>query len=389
MMIKLLRWSMTFIVLSSILSSGAGCRQEEVSKSETRKAPETKPAAGLPAKPAWEEDWGKSLSLGKKEQKVVIYYTGGGELVTDVSRAFKEKYGMDAEWLVVRSQELISRVMLERRGGLYVPDLVMAGGDTLLELGRQGVLEPLEPSLILPQVTDRESWLGGSLYFIDREHKVFPFRSRTGSTILINSELVRPEELKSYRNLLEPRWKGKIVVNDPSVGGAGNVFVAALYVLMGEDFLRELAKQEPIITRDQRQQVEWVARGKYSILLGPHVIIMSEFQKAGAPIKHIVPVVEGSWSGAGGGIISLMNQAPHPAAARVFLNWFLSREGQTVASKAVSEQSRRVDVSTEFIDPDRLLQRGVNYLDGESELMLKTRKDIMGLARDIFAAQLK
>ncbi len=347
-------------------------------------APTSKAAVPAAAEPAWKEEMDKTVAAARLEGKVVAYDIHAVESRQGLSKAFKEKYGMDIEWVSAgKGSELISKLIPERRAGLYMADVVLAGSTTLFYLVDQGVLDPVDSAFILPEVKDPKAWLGGQLPFLDKDHKVLMFLARTGSTIVINLELVKPEEVASYKQLLDPKWKDKIVLNDPSVGGSGNSIIAAMHQLMGENYLRELAKQEPIITRDPRQQVEWVARGKYPIGLGPEPVVMGSFRQTGAPLRHIVPS-EGTWSGGGFGGLGFVNKAAHPNATKVFLNWFLSKEGQTVQVKAASEGSRRLDVTTEYIDPERRLVPGVKYIEGDTPEHIAARDMILGLSKEIF-----
>ncbi len=339
-------------------------------------------------KPSWQQEWENAVAAGRQEGKVLIYTTSGSALRTPVGSAFKEKFGIDIDWAAVVAGEIVAKVSAEHTAGLDLTDLVISGVTDLTELSKGGISAPIEPALLLPEVKDPKAWKDGILYFQDKEGTIFVYYCRAGSTILVNSEMVKPEDLKSYRNLLDLKWKGKIILNDPTIAGAGNSLLATLNVLMGTDFLRKLATQEPVVDRDQRLQIEWLARGKYPILLGPYVGGIADFRNAGAPIKHIVPE-EGTWSGAGGGNISLVKKAAHPQAAKVFLNWYLSQEGQTVAVKGEQEQSRRLDVSAEYIDPDRRLQPGVKYVDGDTSEAVARRLEMRVLSKEIFAAQLK
>ncbi len=349
--------------------------------------PPPKATAAVPAKATWQEDWENTVAAARKEGTLVVYVVHGPEFRVPVARAFKEKFGIDTDW-VVGITDLLPKLLKERRAGLYLGDVMISGATTLQNLNAEGAADAIEPALVLPEVTDPAQWLGGKLHFLDNDRRSLAFYSRTGSTIMVNTEIVKAEDFKSYRDLLSPKWKGEIVINDPTGVGGGARVSTVMHVLLGPDFLRELAKQEPMITRDQRQQVEWVARGRYAILLGPGTTNMAEFRKVGAPIRHVIPT-EGTWSGAGGGTISMIKNAAHPAAARVFLNWFLSREGQTVAVKAAQEQSRRLDVSPEYIEEDRRLQPGVNYVDGDSESFIQKIEETRALVREVFSAQMK
>lgn len=144
-----------------------------------------------------------------------------------------------------------------------------------------------------------------------------------------------------------------------------------------------MARQEPVITKDRRLQVEWVARGKYPIGLGAESPSISEFKNAGAPIREVVPI-EGSGLAAGSGCIGLINKAPHPNASKLFINWFLGQEGQTVWTKAIRKASARVDVTKEYAEPLRIPIPGKTYFMSDAEDYLLGDPERMKLAREIF-----
>src|SRR3970282_1988369 len=108
-----------------------------------------------------------------------------------------------------------------------------------------------------------------------------------------------------------------IVYNDPTTSGSGSTWFAINMATnnLSMDYMRELAKQEPMLSRDERLQVEWVARGKYPIGIALDNEIIIEFQRAGAPLIDLLLTDEVPYITAGGSNIALMNRVPHPNAA--------------------------------------------------------------------------
>lgn len=347
------------------------------------------PLSQAPAKEGWEVEWDKVMEAAKKEGSVVFSSTAGAEVRAPVASAFKGKYGLRVESVGARGGEISEKLKAERRAGLHLVDVYIGGPTTVLtDLKPAGVLDPLEPALILPEVKDPKVWWRGQLPWGDKDHYLISFTQYPSSTYAINTELVRAEELKSYRDLLNPKWKGKMVMNDPTLPGAGNTWFARVgYIIMSLDFLRELAKQEPVILRDQRLQVEWLAHGKYAIAIAPDTTPMAYFGKAGAPVSYVTPV-EGLVLAAGHGNVSLVNRAPHPNAAKVFINWLLSREGQEVWSRATLNPSVRLDVSSEHVEPEKRREPGVKYYVQDEEFYLANPEQVK-VAKEIFGHLLK
>ena len=199
-----------------------------------------------------------------------------------------------------------------------------------------------------------------------------------------NINSVRPEDIKSYRDLLNPQWKGKMVIQDPTqTGTAINWFGVVSEVIMGMDYVRELAKQEPVITRDRRLQVEWLAQGKYPIAIAPQSDTLGTFEREGAPIKKHTPV-EGAHTSAGSGHIALINRPAHPGAARLFINWLLGREAQTIHSKASLLPSARADVPVDHLDPSSIIQPGIKYFHTSREEFILGDIKRMQNAQEVF-----
>lgn len=339
----------------------------------------------------WEKQWKDTLAEAKKEGKVVVYSTSGSEVRRAFNDAFTKKYGIDLEMVVAKGAEVSNKVLSERRAGLYMVDVYVGGSTTIITaLKPAGSIDPLRPALILPEVTDPNVWWEKRIPItVDRENKYILQYSATLNLreILLNGDQVREGELTSYHDLLQPKWKEKIAMMDPITAGRGLKWFGSLIASnsLNLDYMRQLAKQEPFITRNDRLGVEWVARGKYLVGIALAVDPIKEFMEAGFNLKETsfkedVPRI----TAPGGGNITLMNKAPHPAAARVFINWMLSKEGQTVWSRATSYQSARIDVSTDHIAPYNLRVAGLNYFETENEDFLEKQTEQSRQAREIF-----
>lgn len=248
----------------------------------------------------------------------------------------------------------------------------------------------MEPALILPDVVNPANWYGGELPWGDKEHMNFTYYAYPSTPLGVNSSLINPLEIKSYNDLLNPKLKGKIIMNDPTVAGTGlKGFSVVGFSLMNLDFFRQLIKQEPMIIRNQRLQVEWLAQGKYNLLLFPLTTPMTEFQEAGAPIAIVQPK-EGTYLSTGGANIALFNRAPHPNASKIFINWLFTKETQIKTTAIHKLQSARVDVSTEGLDPLKTRQPGIKYFIGsDREEWLSRDPEFIQSAQDLFGQMIR
>lgn len=349
----------TFLFVLLLLACSSNNGTEKIKSSPESAAQNRQPVN----KETWEVEWEKIVRAAQKEGRLVVYSSAP---VQDALRnAFSSKYGIQYEGMLVRGGELAQKLLTERRSGLYTIDVYIGGNNTIISsLKPAGTLTPLEPALILPEVLDSKAWYENKLPWVDAQKTTFSFMGSPYPVILVNTQTVNTGEVRGYRDLLNPRWKGKIVINDPTVPGAGNsTFRHVAWLILNLDYWREFVKQEPIITRDQRLQVEWIAQGKYPIAISPQGAIVNDFRAAGATIEYI-QTQEGVYLTSSSGNLALVSNAPHPNAAKLFVNWLLSKEGQRVFSLAFGAQSTREDISTEGIPADRIRQPGVKYITG-------------------------
>ncbi len=298
------------------------------------------------------QEWEKVLATAKKEGKVSVIGPVGADRRDVLVEPFQKKYGITVDYSADRGSGIGPKLSAERGAGHYNWDVVVTGTTTgLLTLLPAGMLDPMEPALLLPQVKDPKQWRGGAPEFVDAEKRFLVMTPSQRGTLFVNPNVVKPQEIKSYKDLLNPRWRKKIVIDDPTKAGPGQATFTFFYLHsdLGADFIRALAKQEPAILRDYTQEIDGIAREKYSILIGVSDIVAEARMKDGLPIAILDPrqIKEGSDVSPGSGGLGLFNRAPHQNAAKVYLNWLLSKEGQEGFAKVNGYISARLDVSTD------------------------------------------
>ncbi len=378
------------VVAVALLSMLAQCAPA----STPATAPPSSIAAGdgksaAPAVASWQTEWDNTLQAARKEGTLTIYCTSWGQDTQKaLTEAFRNKYGIDSEFMILsRGVEVAARAQTEKSAGLFIADVFGTGSGTLLPLMKpQGLLGNLQATLILPEVTDPKIW-GGRLPFLDDDKKTFGMVANTERFILYNTDLVKKGEITTYKDLLNPRYKGKIILNDPTIAGGGNTLFLFLAdgvwdLDQAKDFLQQLIKQQDVvISRDARLLVETVARGKYSVVLGPSIAYVKEFFKAGAPVD-LAMVKEGTAVNATNGTIAVPAAVAHPNASKVFINWLLTQEGQSVFARKMGIPSMRTDVPVPAeVDPRYLPQSG-EKLSYENEEMIFFRTGKMATVLD-------
>lgn len=343
------------------------------------------------AKAAWEVDWEKTLQAARKEEKVIVAATNIGLSFKEASPIIKKKFGINIEIVARRGGEIMTSLLAERNAGLYMADILISGTNTFYsQIQPPKVADPLDPVLILPEILDKKNWYGGDLHWVNPERTGINLFAYPSAPVAINTGLVKPEEIKSYFDILSPKWKGKILMNDPTISGVGlKSFSVVAFNTLNLDYFRQLVKQEPVIIRDQRLQANWLAQGKYSILIFPSPSNMIEFLQAGAPLTYLSPQ-EGTHLSRDGGVLAMVNKAPHPNAARVLINWSLSKEGLSHISRIQDLQTARIDIPTDFLDPIRVRQPGAKYfLEADSEEWISRDPEYKKAALEIFGHLMK
>lgn len=372
------RWLFTSFMALAVLAVFA-CRTAE--KAAAPPTPEIAKTAkeAAPARAVWEGTWEKIVSEAKKEGKVSNYTLWRPEVRNALVQAFREKYGIALEFTSFgRGAELLAKMQAEKRAGINAVDVVGAGATTLLaSMKPAGVLGDIRPSLILPEILEPKNWLENAVPVVDKDGTTFAMLALVIRTVVYNTDMVREGEITNYMDLLKPQYKGKITLNDPTVTGAGNAIIYhILYNLWGEqktaEFLRRLIlEQDVVIQRDNRIHMESVARGKYAIGFAPLPDLVAEFEEVKAPIK-IAIVEEDNRLTSAAGALGVPTQFAHPNAAKVFINWLMSKEGQTVFVKAWGNPSIRLDVPTSGLNPLFVPVPGKKYyLQTEEEVELR------------------
>lgn len=324
----------------------------------------------------WQAEWERTVKAAEEEGQLTVYIAGYGALID--SGLFQKVYPKIKVTSVTGSgSQLAPRIVAERRAEKYLADVYSGGGGSLyqsLYLGK--MLDPLKPALILPEVIDPTKWWEGKHKFIDPEERyiiVYEGNVAAGASPAYNSNLINPKDYKSMWDLLNPKLKGKIVSPDiRRVRGTGPSFQFLYYHAdLGPEFLRRFyGEMEVTVTADLRQTVDWLAAGKFALSMPTQSSSTAKAKAQGLPVDEFAPhhFKEGASLSGAFGQLALMNRAPHPNAAKVFVNWLLSRDGQSAFQRVIStpgeaKNSRRIDVPKDHIPASERRADGAKYFD--------------------------
>jgi len=335
------------------------------------------------AQTSWQAEWEKTVEAAKAEGQLVIY---GGSDYDTLFAEFQKKYPeIKVTSVIATGREVAQKMMTERRAGKYLVDLYLDGASTAYSVLYKGkVIEPIKPILILPEIIDQSKWWMGAKYnYSDDEGKyIFSYNGELQPYFAYNSKLVNVVEMKSYWDLLNPKWKGKMVVLDPTIGGPVATPLRFLHYHpeIGPTFLRRLlGEMELVPSRDVRQIGDWLSSGRYpiSIFTAYSRTGLDVAKKQGLPVDWFGPknFKEGIPLSNANGNVCLINKAPHPNAARLAINWLLSKEGQTAFQKISNpgiSNSLRVDIPKDTIMPEYQRVEGGNYVVTEKPEWMDT-----------------
>ena len=339
--------------------------------------------AGAAEKPSWEAEWKRTVEAAKKEGRVMIYISPGTSTLVFESGRFQKRFPEIK--VVISTGNPTHRILTERRAGKYLADVAMGGVGTPVRLYLGKALDPMRDAMILPEVLDESLWWGGKHRYADQEMKyAFSYIGKQDrGTVYYNTNQVNPNEFKSFYDFLNPKWKGKITARDMRKGGPGGAPMRFLYFnpKLGPKFITRLFSEMDItLFRDRRQGVDWLATGRYSICFFCSDIGQAKMQ--GLPVDAFGLMKEGAGLSASTGNVGFVNRAPHPNAAKVFLNWLLSREGQITMQTEYAKNmtgnsnSLRIDIPKDMVPVNERLSDDIDYIEVDSWARRGSMRDI-------------
>jgi len=302
------------------------------------------------AKTGASSEWEKSIELAKKEGKVVVSLPASTELRAAIEKSFEKRYGIDVEPVVGRASTIVRKMVDESKAGVRYVDVHMGGSESIVTgMLPEGILEPLEPLMLLPEVKDPKQWYGGHVWIDNAKRFIYSTLAYQTENIWINSQLMKADEVRSFDDLLHERLKDRIGMLDPRTAGSGASTWSYLREIKGEDYLKKLVAQKLALSRDQRVLAEILAKSKLALVIGLTYYSYAPFMKAGLPVAPLPAPKEGVYVSGGSGHLVVLKSAAHPNATKLFVNWFLSREGQEVYCRAMHQATRRLDVDVKWL----------------------------------------
>lgn len=355
------------IVLSALLVVSFAC-SPQVSPAPAPPAnpptqaptPATTPTSNIPSTSSQDSDWDKIVQAAKKEGKVTYYsYAATGDIGIAIADAFEKTYGIKLENITGPGVGFIERLKTEKRMGQMVADVFQAAVANVLMAKEQGMTVSARG---VPVFDEKDVWKLHPFSFDKDGH--LAILSYSEYSPYVNTKLVkREDDPKSWQDFLQPIWKGRLLLPDP----ISNSFVTVVAVglldnkAIDEKWLKQIGSYL-ILTSNPRDALSKLSRGDAPIALWGTVVDAGIFVADGAPIRRL-KMNEGLLVGATP--LALINGAPHPNAAKLFVNWLMSKEGQTVYNRAMSATSNRNDVQDFIPEAMRIGATKISVISAE------------------------
>lgn len=331
-------------------------------------------AAGVSAAENPQRDWNKVVEAAKREGRLTVHITRAQTPILNAGVFQKAYPEIKVIEIVGEGNQVYSRLLAERRAGKYLGDVFIAGVTDNYQVYRALGAASIKSIMILPEVADESKWWQGRHHFADpeREYLLMYIGAPLVPRLSYHKGFINPKDFKSVKDLLNPKWRGKMIALDVRAGGppGGSMRVMYYHPALGPDFIKQLyGTMDIVLTRDRRQAVDWLGAGKLPLCLFCSDSDIERAKAQGLPVDVLELDQEVVGLSAQGGTVSYIDRAPHPNAATVFINWLLSREGQMTLQQSIfksggfAPDSLRTDIPKGEVLPDNRRKNGVKYID--------------------------
>jgi ABC-type Fe3+ transport system substrate-binding protein len=341
------------------------------------------------AQSGWEAEWKKTIAAAEQEGTFTLLLPPSNTQRDFLQEEWPKSFpNIKLSMTTAEGNTWFVRVKTEREAGKYLWDLSIGGPTTLYSEIPNGLLDPLLPELILPEVKDEAAWGGWNTAFYDEQRKYILGVLNDFEPIWYNAKLVPPAEVKAkgVRILLDPAYKGKIVWQEPRTDGPGTLFATFLHKVLGDaDYRKLLTEQKPMIFAAGDQATDAMVRERGFFFLGP---VLSDrlrpYEQAGMKfdMRPLGNDPESGFLGTDGVSVAVFNKRPHPNAARLFVNWLLTKQMSQELAQIQQMNSRRTDVAP-VTAPETTAIPGKTYVEPARADMVNYLRSVQALTREL------
>lgn len=291
---------------------------------------------------AWQDEWTATVEKARGQSLAFVYQPS--QAIESILGEFSKKFGIMVAATISRPSSTLARIQTEQHNGQFIWDVWMGGTSNMVNTAAPaGMLDPLEKYFILPEVKDIANWRHPDFIYGDNGKRVFTHLNELNFAILRNEAVLPDLKITSADMFLDPRLKGKISMRDASVPNFGTFALATLYHAKGPEFLTRLLKEQDVKVYENPQQLETaITRGGQAISIGLESSIWEKCRNDGGcktvdNLKQFSVAI--SWG------LSVPKNPPHIEATKVWLNWFLSKEGQEASVRETAKYNATGAVS--------------------------------------------
>ena len=318
-------------------------------------APPEPTATPTPAGPTFEEEWEALKAAARAEGKMTLV-TGNGSsrgLAFPIREIFGKQFGIDVTIHGGSGSQHALRIAAERAAGRFEVDIVNLGRNTVgPRLGDVGFLKPIQEQLFHPDATDPSKWWMNKLWWREPDGVESKYSVAISVTAWANpvnpdynTDLVTEEDIAAINSafdFFDDKWKGKIIALSPlEAGSSGGLTDIYSHPELGPEWIERFYSTDMEVTfvGDVRQIVDSLARGghAFTFFAGGAGTDLMMLAQEGLPLARWEKnLKEGGRLSANAGWhwLGVMDRAPHPNAAKLFANWWLTKEGQTAYNMA-------------------------------------------------------
>jgi ABC-type Fe3+ transport system substrate-binding protein len=306
--------------------------------------------------------------------------------------AFGKKFGVEIQSTTMRPSQTLARIQTEQKNGQFVWDLWMGGTSNMVNTASPaGLLEPIEKYFLRPDVKDPSNWRHPDYILNDSRRTIFAVTNKVEYYTFRNTKVLPEIKFATWDDFADPRLKGKIGMRDLSVPNAGAFSVATMLGAKGGDFVRKIMKEQDIKIFENPQQLEaTLNRGAVAVALGLETSLWDKCRADGG-CKDIDRMEQFAAATSTG--MTIPRNPPHPDVVKLWVNWFLSKEGQDIwvntwaAGSTSGAVSMRKDVPPvkghegslpDFTKPEKYIFVSSERGSEEIEETIKIFKEVTG-----------
>ena len=301
----------------------------------------------------FQAEWEALIKAAQEEGRLIM----ARSQASHIARMFGEQFGIRVTISAGGGADTAARIVAEQAVGRFDADITSAGpGSTEQFLLPANALSPVEDWFIHPEVLAKSLWWGGRYYYTDTPNKYTFIPINRGletadalTEVWINTDLVSEEEAATIRtpeDLLHPRWKGRMITQDPAEAGITTplILVYSEPDLGPEWMQRFYGDQEPFMAPNMRFVVDSIALGRYALAAMTSDLVddLEPLRLQGLPVRQLIDFDGGRRVGGvlgrADGRLQILRNPPNPNATKLWVNWYLSREGQTLMNETPDEE---------------------------------------------------